>query len=212
MWTQQNPDYVRNCVCNNETDDFKSTFVTKVSFLGTYHWGRWSQAPPSSPPGQWEWTSVWAGPRLSWCPPTGKGWAQRRPCGRRTLRKAAWWSPPWCPGRCWTRWSCVNDWRSFHGSLQHPSKRGPMGETEMMQGETYDTETTGKGSMKKNKRKVELEWIVKGHKKGETVFGMETVWEKEKNRIVRSRVRSSASQMWEARMICLQIADVMLNG
>lgn len=127
MWTQRNPDYVRNCVCNIETNNFKSTFVTKVSFFGTYHWGRWSQAPPSSPPGRWEWTSVWAGPHLSWCPPTDRGWAQRRPCVRRTLRKAAWWSPPWCPGRCWTRWSCVNDWRSFHGFLQHPSKRGPIG-------------------------------------------------------------------------------------
>lgn len=50
-----------------------------------------------------------------------------------------------------------------------------MGETEMMQGERYDTETTGKGSVKKNKRKVELEGVVKGHKKGETVFEMETV-------------------------------------
>lgn len=40
-----------------------------------------------------------------------------------------------------------------------------------------------RGAWKKNKRKVELEGVVKGHKKGETVFEME----KEQNRIVRSR-------------------------
>lgn len=122
----------------------------KVSFIGTYHWGQWTQVPPSSPPGQWEWTLGWAGPCLSWCPPTDKGWAQRHPCGHRTLRTAVWWSPLWCPGRCWTRWSCVNGWRSFHDSLwQHPAQHRS---THRRRGERHEVVARERGARKKKKQ------------------------------------------------------------